>query len=82
MPGMQVHLPQDLCRAVKEWGLPVSELRQPAVRREVRRRRILAATDEYLSNLIAEVGEPSVEDAAWAEDLVDRIVRQAGAATG
>ena len=28
MPGMQVHLPQDLCRAVKEWGLPVSELRR------------------------------------------------------
>jgi hypothetical protein len=82
MPRMQVYLPDDLYRAVKELGLPASELLQEAVRVEVRRRRILDATDEYLTDLTAEVGEPSVEDEAWAKDLVDRIVRQAGAATG
>ncbi|MBN2113875.1 MAG: hypothetical protein JW785_07100 [Acidimicrobiia bacterium] len=81
MPRMQVYLPEDLYRVVKELGLPASELLQEAVRVEARRRQILAATDEYLTELIAEVGEPSAEDEAWAKDLVDRIVRRAGAAT-
>jgi post-segregation antitoxin (ccd killing protein) len=79
---MQVYLPDDLYREVKELGLPASELLQEAVRVEVRRRQILAATDDYLAELTAEVGQPSAEDQAWAKDLVDRIVRQAGAATG
>jgi len=79
---MQVYLPEDLYRAVKELDLPASELLQEAVRVEVRRRQILAATDEYLAELIAEVGEPSAEDEAWAKALVDRIVRRAEAATG
>jgi hypothetical protein len=80
MPRMQVYLPEDLYRAVKELGLPASELLQEAVRVEVRRRQILAATDEYLAELTAEVGEPSPEDQAWAKALVDRIVRRAEAA--
>jgi hypothetical protein len=77
---MQVYLPEDLCRAVKELGLPASELLQAAVRVEVRRRRILDATDQYLTELAAEVGEPTPAEATAAEALVRRIVRRADAA--
>jgi len=70
---MQVYLPEDLYRAVKELGLPASELLQEAVRVEVRRRRILDATDEYLAELYAEVGEPTEEERAWADALARRL---------
>ena len=79
---MQVYLPEDLYRHVKDLGLPASELLQEAVRLEVRRRRILEETDKYLAELTAEVGEPSPEDEAWAKALADRIVRRVEAATG
>jgi len=81
MPRLQVDLPDDLYRAVKELGLPASELLQEALRREMRRRRLPDATDEYLAELIAEVGEPSAEDKAWAKALVDRIAQRADAST-
>ena len=81
MPRLQVDLPDDLYRAVKELGLPASELLQDALRGEMRRRRLLDATDEYLAELIAEVGEPSAEDKAWAKALVDRIAQRADAST-
>ncbi len=81
MPRLQVDLPEDLYRAVKELGLPASELLQEALRGEMRRRRLLDATDEYLAELIAEVGEPSAEDKAWAKALVDRIAQRADAST-
>ena len=77
---MQVYLPEDLYREVKDLGLPASELLQEAVRVEVRRRRILKATDEYLAELTAEVGEPTPEEAAAAEALIRRIVEHAKAA--
>lgn len=79
MPRLQVDLPDDLYQAVKELGLPASELLQEALRGEMRRRRLLDATDEYLAELIAEVGEPSAEDKAWAKALVDRIAQRADA---
>ena len=75
-----MYLPEDLYRAVKELGLPASELLQEAVRVEARRRQILAATDEYLAELAAEVAEPTPEEAAAAEALVRRIVEHAKAA--
>jgi len=70
---MQVYLPEDVYRLVKELGLPASELLQSAVRIEARRRRLLEATDEYLSELIAEVGQPTPEEAAEADALVLRL---------
>ena len=81
MPRLQVDLPDDLYRAVKELGLPASESLQEALRGKMRRRRLLDATDEYLAELIAEVGEPSAEDKAWAKALVDRIAQRADAST-
>src|SRR5262245_36470978 len=59
MPRMQVYLPDSLYRAVKERGLPASELLQEAVQAELRRQELNAAADTYLAELIAEVGKPS-----------------------
>jgi hypothetical protein len=78
---MQVYLPEDLYAAVKERGLPASELLQNAVRAELRREAILEATDRYLDDLVREVGEPDAEQQARAGDVArrvaDRIVRAA-----
>ena len=70
---MQVYLPDDLYSAVKESGLSPSKLLQEAVRVEIRRRRLLDATDRYLAELTAEVGEPDAEDLAWAQALARRL---------
>lgn len=70
---MQVYLPDELHRQVKQEGLPVSEILQEALRAELTRREKLAATDEYLADLVAEVGEPSAEDYVRAERLAARI---------
>ena len=70
---MQVYLPDDLYRQVKENDLPASELLQEAVKAETRRREKIAYIDEYLAELIAEIGEPSPEAMAEAEAMADRI---------
>ena len=58
-------------RPPKELGLPASELLQEAARREVKLRLLNDATDKYLEDLVAEVGEPTqaeIDEAArwWA----------------
>ena len=63
----------DLYRAIKDQGLPASELLQKAVRSELRRRRLLDETDHYLTELISEVGEPSKRAIAQAEALAARL---------
>ena len=73
MPRLQVYLPEDLYRAVKERRLPASELLQSAVRAELRRRELLDETDRYLTDLIEEVGEPSPAAVARAESTSQRL---------
>lgn len=73
MPRMQVYLPDELYREVKERDLPASELLQSAVRAELRRQELLVETDRYLAELIDEVGEPSAKAIARAEALSRRI---------
>lgn len=80
---MQVYLPDELYRAVKERNLPASELLQEAVRAELRRQALLEETDRYIAELIEEVGEPSPKALARAEALSKEIrgegrTRQAG----
>ena len=75
MPRMQVYLPDDLYRAVKEQGLPASDLLQQAVRAELRRQELLAETDRYLDELAAKVGEPGPAAKRRAEGLSKRIRR-------
>ena len=82
MPRMQVYLPEDLYRAVKERGLAASELLQEAVRVELLRRQLLEASDDYLSELLDEVGQPTPEETARAQAIARRLVRRAGRAVG
>jgi post-segregation antitoxin (ccd killing protein) len=80
---MQVYLPDELYRAVKERGLAASELLQGAIEVELRRQLLNEAADDYLAELVAEVGEPSQKERARADALARRIrdralARQAG----
>lgn len=75
MPRMQVYLPDELYRAVKERNMPASELLQDAVRAELRHQELLEETDRYLAELVAQVGEPSAKALARAEALSRRIRR-------
>jgi post-segregation antitoxin (ccd killing protein) len=73
MPRVQVYLPENHYAELKGRGLPASELLQVAVQAEIERRNALDATDEYLAELAAEVGEPSTRDRARARAIVRRI---------
>jgi len=79
MPRMQVYLPDDLYRAVKDRGLPAL---QEAVRIELRRQELIEASDDYLTELLCEVGRPSDEDTARAEAIARRVARRADRAVG
>ena len=79
MPRMQVYLPEPLYRAVKERDLPASALLQEAVTRELRRQELLEATDNYLADLVAEVGPPTAKDLARADAFVRGLPGRAGA---
>ena len=73
MPRMQVYLPTDIYEIVKECRLPASELLQEAVRAEVRRRELQAASQRYTDELAAEVGPPTPRERARAVALAQRI---------
>lgn len=79
---MQVYLPEDLHRAVKERGLAASELLQEAIRIELRRQELVEASDAYLSELLGEVGQPTPEETARAQAIARRLVRRADRAAG
>jgi post-segregation antitoxin (ccd killing protein) len=73
MPRLQVYLPDDLYEILKSRELPASELLQIAVRAEIERRDALDATDQYLADLAAEVGQPTAKDRARAKLIVRRV---------
>jgi hypothetical protein len=79
---MQVYLPDDLYEAIKDRGLPASELLQGAVRVELRRLELLEAADDYLAELLAEVGEPTSDQVNEAQALAERLSRGAKRAAG
>ena len=76
MPRMQVYLPDDLYRAVKDRGLPASDLLRKAVQDELRRQMLLEETARYVDELVSEVGLPDEAAVAKAEATA-RQVRQA-----
>lgn len=82
MPRMQVYLPDELYKAVKERELPASELLQEAVEAEVRRQRLSEEAEGYVSELVAEVGEPSPRERARAAAIARRIRDRAAARAG
>jgi post-segregation antitoxin (ccd killing protein) len=73
---MQVYLPEAMYKQVKARALPVSELLQKAVQAELRRQDLLAETDRYLADLVAEVGEPTADQRARAGTVVRRLARR------
>lgn len=79
MPRMQVYLPDELYKAVKEHGLPASELLQEAVEAELRRQRLNEEARDHVADLVAEVGEPSVRERARASAIARRIRDRAAA---
>lgn len=76
MPRIQVYLPDDLYNAVKSRDLPASELLQKAVRAEVRRLELVAESDRYVTELIAESGPPSRSQLGRARAIVRRLARK------
>jgi hypothetical protein len=79
---MQVYLPADLYDIVKECRLPASELLQEAVRREVHRRQLQAASEQYTAELAAEVGQATPQERAHAASLARRIARRTARKAG
>ncbi|MHB1503262.1 MAG: hypothetical protein ACYCTL_04980 [Acidimicrobiales bacterium] len=75
MPRMQVYLPDDLYRAVKDRGLPASDLLRRAVQAELHRQTLLEETARYVDELVAEVGTPDDAAMAKAEAVADQIRR-------
>ncbi len=78
---MQVYLPDELYKAVKERELPASELLQEAVEAELRRQRLNEEAESYVTELLAEVGEPSARERARAATIARRIRDRAAART-
>ena len=82
MPRLQVYLPDDLYDELKRRDLPASELLQVAMRAELERRDVLEATGGYLTELAAEVGEPTARQQSRTDAIVrrirDRQLRQTG----
>ena len=74
MPRMQVYLPDELYKVVKEQRLPASELLQDAVRAEVHRQELLGETDRYIEELVDEVGGPSPRAAVRGDRLAAEVV--------
>ncbi len=72
---MQVYLPDDLYRAVKDRGLPASDLLRRAVQAELRRQTLLEETARYVDELVAEVGAPDDAAMARAEAVADEVRR-------
>jgi hypothetical protein len=79
---MQVYLPEAMYQQVKARGLPVSELLQKAVEAELRRQDLLAETDRYLGDLIAEVGEPTAAQRGRATAVARRLARRGARKAG
>lgn len=73
MPRMQIYLPDDLYEAVKEGRLPASELLQEAVRTELRRRELVARSEQYTAELAKRIGRPTSRQRMKAAALAQRI---------
>jgi len=71
---MQVYLPDQLYKEVKENALPASELLQNAVVAEMRRRELETNADAYLTELFQEVGEPSSTHFERANGFVEALL--------
>ena len=79
---MQVYLPEELHRQVKDRQLPVSELLQRALQAELRRLDLLAETERYVTALTEDVGIPTAAERRRALAAARRIARRPVRKTG
>ena len=73
MPRMQIYLPDELYDAVKEGGLPASELLQQAVRTELHRRELVARSEQYTAEMAKRIGRPTSRQRMKAVAVAQRI---------
>jgi post-segregation antitoxin (ccd killing protein) len=73
MPRVNIWLPEDLHRAAKNLGLPLSELAQRAVAAEVERHRKAALLDAYLAELDDELGPATPDQIADADGWAAKL---------
>jgi post-segregation antitoxin (ccd killing protein) len=73
MARVNISIPDDIHRLAKEAGLNISQLASKAIVDELDRRAKIAALDEYLAELDAEMGPVSAEDQARADAWVGRV---------
>src|SRR5690349_9346820 len=74
MPRVNVYLPDDLYEMVKRERLSPSDVLQEALRAQAAVQERLAALDEYIADMIAEVGEPTEENLREAEEMAQRML--------
>jgi hypothetical protein len=72
---MQVYLTEALYRQLKRRRLHASHLLQEGVLEEIRRQDLSAEADRYVTELVAEVGEPSTDARSWARAIARGIQR-------
>ncbi len=73
MPDVTVSLPTDVYDLVTAQRIDLSSLVVRVVREELQRSAALDETERYMAELRDEVGEPTLEDDAWAEAIVTGI---------
>ena len=76
MPKVRVSLPKQLYAEAKARKLPVSELLEKVVRKEVQRQDLIALARADVAERLAELGEPDPETAAWAKDVARQLARR------
>jgi hypothetical protein len=84
MAQIQVFLSDDLYEEVQGLGLRLEDIVERPVETAVRaalhrRQEQIAAADAYIAELVAEVGEPTAEEVAWAEGIARRVRENAAA---
>lgn len=75
MPRLQVYLPDDLYHELKKRNLPASEMLQAALRTEIERLDLLAATDAHLAGLANALQRATAADHERADIIVRRLSR-------
>lgn len=73
MARVNISLPDELHRRAKEAGLSISKLTRDAISQELERLARIAALDEYINELEAELGPPSVEEQERARVWIEQV---------
>lgn len=76
MPKVRVPLPKQLYAEAKARKLPVSELLEKVVRKEVQRQDLIALAKADVAELFDEIGEPDPETVAWAKHVARQLARR------